>query len=193
MFLLPSESWYVKRTKSTGLGIFTKEKIHAGTVIGDYLGRVIKTADYDIGQDRLGLFLMYYTDTFSIYPDIQKPGIHLINHSCTPNCWIYIHRGHTLFFSLRDIAPDEELTISYLLSPKDETCNPCTHICACESTTCTGTMHLSKGKYDRWQVFQKAHKLGSRVAPCKEGKYLPELSHYPTQIPIDPIYASIIE
>ena len=105
MFLLPSESWYVKKTKSTGLGIFTKEKIRAGTVIGDYLCRVIKTADYDIGQDRLGLFLMYYTDTFSIDPDIQKPGIHLINHSCTPNCWIYIHRAHTLFFSHCYIAP----------------------------------------------------------------------------------------
>ena len=82
MFLLSPGSWYSKRTRTKGLGIFTKNRIQQGMVIGDYLGRVIKTADYDVDEDKNGLYLMYYTDDISIYPDLHKPDIHLINHSC---------------------------------------------------------------------------------------------------------------
>jgi len=154
MFLIKDDFWQVKRTKEKGLGIFAKKGIEAGTIIGDYLGKVIETARYDFNNDKDGLYLMYYTDEASIYPNLKKPGIHLLNHSCAPNCWIYTYQYHTLFFALRNIKPTEELTISYLLSPKGKSCNPCKHICKCNSKFCTGTMHLSKDKYKKWQKFQ---------------------------------------
>jgi len=190
MFLIANDHWAVKKTKNKGLGVFAKKKIEAGTPIADYLGKVIKTEEYDLEKDKKGLFLMYLTDVGSIYPDLGKPGPHLLNHSCSPNNWIYTHRGHTLFFALRDIKPGEELTISYLLSPKDETCKNCPHKCSCQSLNCTGTMHLSKDKYEKWQKFQEKQKK-TKISKYKFGKNLPKLKSYPKNIPINPIYTQI--
>lgn len=191
MFLLKDDYWQIKKTKEKGSGVFTQKKIKAGTVIGDYLGKVIKTADYDLASDKAGLYLMYYSNQASIYPDLKNPGIHLFNHSCTPNCWIYTYCGHTLFFALRNIEPGEELTISYLLSPKDETCKPCTHTCKCRSEFCTGTMHLSKDKYEKWQKFQNLEKKKTKRPKVVFGKNLPKLTFYPKIIPNNPIYSII--
>lgn len=191
MFLISEDSWRIKATYEKGLGVFAKKEIMAGTVIGDYLGKVIKTAQYNLDRDKYGLYLMYFSDEASIYPNLKKPGIHLLNHSCSPNCWIYTYRGHTLFFALRKIKPKEELTISYLLSPKDD-CNPCTHNCKCNSEFCTGTMHLSKIKYEKWQTFQNKKKK-TKVSKVVFGKNLPKLASYPKTIPNDPIYSAIIE
>ncbi len=191
MFLLKDDYWQIKKTKEKGYGVFVKKKIKAGTIIGDYLGKVIKTAEYDLYKDKEGIYLMYFTDQAAIYPDLKKPGIHLVNHSCAPNCWIYTYKGHTLFFALRNIEPKEELTISYLLSPKDEICNPCTHICKCGSKFCTGTWHLSKDKYERWQKFQNREKKKTKTAKFIFGKNLPKLASYPKINPNNPIYEKI--
>lgn len=187
MFLIKEDSWQIKEAKGKGLGVFTKKEIEAGTIIGDYLGKVIKTAEYDPDTEKEHFYLMYFTDQASIYPDLKKPGIHLLNHSCTPNCWIYIYHGHSLFFALRKINPGEELTISYLLSPKDD-CEPCTHICICKSKFCTGTMHLPKDKYHMWQKFQDAQKIKTKTSKVAFNKLLPKLKTYPKINPNNPIY-----
>lgn len=189
MFLLKDDSWEIKQTKKRGRGVFSKKEIKAGTVIGDYLGKVINIAEYDLNNDKKRLYLMYLSDQASIYPDLSKPGPHLLNHSCTPNCWMYIYRGHTLFFTLRKIDPGEELTISYLLSPDEETCKPCTHTCKCGSRYCSGTMHLSKDKYEMWQKFQNRERKKIKKVKIVFGKNLPKLAHYPKTVPINPIYA----
>ena len=136
---------------------------------------------------------MYYSDQASIYPNLKRPDIHLLNHSCRPNCWIYIYKGHTLFFALKKIKPGEELTISYLLSPNDGTCSPCTHICKCNSKHCTGTMHLPKDKYKKWQNFQNSQKRKTKRARVVFGKNLTKLSFYPKTIPSSPIYQSLLK
>lgn len=188
MFLISEDFWEVRETKEKGLGVFTRKEIKQGTVIGDYLGKVIKTEEYDLCKDSEGLYLMYLTDEASIYPNLEKPGIHTLNHSCKPNCWIYTHKGHTLFFALRDIKRGEELTISYLLSP-NEYCKPCSHICKCRSKVCTGTMHLSKEKYERWQEFQTKEKKKAGVVRFVFNKNLPRLKSYPKKIDSD--YAAV--
>ena len=190
MFLIKKDFWETKETGEKGLGVFAKKEIKAGTIIGDYIGKVIKTAEYNLENDKNGLFLMYFSDEASIYPDLKKPGIHLLNHSCAPNCFIYTYKGHTLFFALRKIEVGEELTISYLLSPDDD-CNPCTHKCLCGSKLCTGTMHLALDKYEKWQKFQEIQKKKTRRSKAEVGKNLPELNSYPKRIPNDPIYTII--
>jgi SET domain-containing protein len=190
MFLLKRDSWQIKPSKEKGLGVFAKKEIKAGTIIGDYLGKVIKTANYNLENDKKGLYLMYYSNKASIYPNLKKPGIHLLNHSCYPNCWIYTYRGHTLFFALRKIRAGEELTISYLLCPKED-CANCTHSCKCESSVCTGTMHLPKNKYQKWQKFQNIQANKTKTLKAVLGKNLPKLSSYPKSIPNNPIYSQL--
>lgn len=188
MFLLKDDFWQIKKTKEKGFGIFCKKEIKAGTIIGDYIGKVVKTADVDIEKDKQSLYLMYYHDQAVIYPNLQKVGIHLLNHSCTPNSWLYTFRGHSLVFTLRHIFAGEELTISYLLSPKDEFCNPCTHLCNCQSFMCKKTMHLSAEKYKTWRSFQEARAKYDKRGRIRYGKELQLLSKYPKTIPDDPIY-----
>ena len=186
MFLISKDYWEIKKAPKKGLGVFAKEEIKKGTVIGDYLGKVIKTAQYNLESDKKGLYLMYMTDQACIYPDLKKPGIHLFNHACQPNCWIHAYHGHTLFFALRNIKVDEELTISYLLSPKDD-CRICPHNCHCSSKNCTGTMHLTPAKYKMWQKFQNSQKK-TKIPQPVFGRNLPKLPRYPKTIALNPIY-----
>jgi len=189
MFLLSPAHWEVKKVKGKGLGVFVKKEIEKGTVIGDYLGRIIKIAEYDLKKDKKGLYLMFLNDEAAIYPDLKKPGTHLLNHSCEPNCWIYPYRGHTLFFALRKIEPGEELTISYLLPPKSKNENSCTHSCKCKSKSCTGTMHMTESKFKIWRDFQDKKEI--KTLNYTFGKNLLKLKKYPKKVPI--IFASRIE
>lgn len=189
MILLTQDYWEIKKTDKKGRGVFAKKDIPAGTVIGDYLGKVIKTAEEDIYEKDEALYLMYYHDRASIYPvDLKAPGIHLLNHSCTPTCWMYTYKGHTLYFALRHIFKGEEITISYLLSPLDETCNPCKDICYCNGLVCRGTMHLTDDKFDKWNEFNELEEKKSKKMRVTYGKVLPKLASYPKSIPDNPIY-----
>lgn len=189
MILLPQKSWGVKPTKTKGLGLFTKRVIKPGTIIGDYLGKVLRNRELDINIDPANFYLMYYHNNASIFPDLEIHGIHNINHSCTPNIALFIFQGHTLFFALRHIFPGEELTVSYMLSPQDEHCNPCPHICNCGSKVCKENMHLSKESYDLWQEFQKEMAKKDKRKRISYNSSLSKLTNYPKIISDNQVYS----
>ena len=188
MFLLPEEYWEIRQTPNRGKAVFAKRAITGGTVIGDYLGTVLRTAEADTSEKDALLYLMYYHDYASIFPDLRKPGVHLLNHSCTPNLWMYTFEGHTLFFALRHIFPGEELTISYLLSPKDAYCDPCTHQCICAGAFCTGTMHLSREEFTAWNRFHDVQMQATKKRRVAYNQPLAPLPIYPISLPDNPIY-----
>jgi hypothetical protein len=189
MILLPNDAWEVRTTAKKGRGVFATKDIAPGTIIGDYIGKVIKTAEEDTTEGDEGLYLMYYHDYASLYPeDINAPGIHLLNHSCTPNTWMYTYYGHTLFFALRHIFKGEEITVSYLLGPKEDCDEPCKHDCHCGSEFCTGTMHLSKERFEKWNAFNLHQMEQTKRKRIQYGKVLPKLDAYPKSIPDDPMY-----
>jgi len=183
MILIKENSWEVKNTKQKGRGIFSKKEIEKGTVIGDYLGIVIHPKDAVIDEENF--YLMYYHDFALISPDLKKPGVHLLNHSCNPNSFLYTYKGHTLAFALRKIEKNEEMTIPYLLSPKDEFCSPCMHVCKCADAKCSGTMHLSKETYTKWRLLNDQWAKKTRRQKVTYGKELPPLQSYPKLIPED--------
>lgn len=158
MFLINSDYYEVKKTHDRGRGVFCKKEIKAKTIIGEYTGTKVEIEKYDLEKDKDGLYLMFLDDKYAIYPDLKKEDIHLINHSCEPNCWILNTKGKVFFFALKNIKLGEELTISYLLPPKDEMCNPCPHDCKCGSKRCTGTMHQTVENFTKWQKFQESLK-----------------------------------
>ncbi len=155
MFFIDKDYYKIRKTKATGRGVYSKKDIKKNTIIGEYTGKKIKIEEYDLDKDKDGLYLMFLDNKYAIYPDLTKEDMHLINHACEPNCWIINYKKRVFFFALRHIKAGEEITISYLLPPKDITCSPCTHDCRCGSKKCTGTMHLSKIKFEKWQKFQK--------------------------------------
>lgn len=188
MILLGKSYWEVKTTKNKGKGLFAKKDILPGAVIGDYLGKVLRNREIDIPSEKEGFYLMYYHDRASIYPDLKKPGVHLFNHSCTPNCALFTYQGHILFFGLRHIFAGEELTVAYMLSPKEGFCEPCNHVCKCNSKFCTKSMHLSQEGYIKWRSFQDSQAKKTKRKRISYNKDLPPLSSYPRLIDDHPIY-----
>lgn len=188
MFLINNKYWKVKETRDRGRGIFATKDIKAGSVIGDYIGKVIKTAEEDIYEKDKNLYLMYYNDRASIYPDIKTSGIHLLNHSCSPNCWMYTYKGHTLFFAIRHIFSGEELTISYLLSPGDPDPKSNEFECMCGSNICNRSMLLSKERYKEWAAFTDAQAKKTKAKRITYGIDLKQLDLYPKNLPDNPIY-----
>lgn len=188
MLFLDQTFFEVRDTKEKGKGLFTKKALPPGQIIGDYTGTVIHPRDADLYEKGEHFYLMYYHDYAGIFPDLSKPDLYLLNHSCTPNCWMYTYKGHTLFFTLRHIFPGEELTISYLLSPKDRYDEPCNHLCRCESIFCTGSMHLSDERFKAWQKAYKEIAGRTKRERVRKGKELPLLTTYPKAISDHPVY-----
>lgn len=189
MFLIPESSWEIKEVEGMGRGVFAKQDIQPGTIIGDYIGKMLKPEDEEHVDNAGHFYLMYYHDRASIYPDLKKPGIYLFNHSCAPNCWMYVYKGHILFFALRHIFKGEQLTVSYLLSPLDKTCAPCTHLCKCDSPLCFQTMHMSEKRYDEWSEFEGSGRYkDTKRERVTYGKDLPLLKEYPKSIPDNGLY-----
>ncbi len=102
MILLPKNLYQIKKTKKKGRGVFARLPIPAGTIIGDYTGRLVTEKEAEELEKKYGnsCYSMDYNDNgISIFPlEVKAPGIHLLNHSCSPNCDTYFYYGHTLFF-----------------------------------------------------------------------------------------------
>ena len=64
-------------------------------------------------------------------------GAEYVNHSCDPNLYTWIFKGHILYMSARPIKRGEELTVDYHFS-KDIEEVPC----FCGSAKCRGTINL---------------------------------------------------
>ncbi|MEK9176042.1 MAG: SET domain-containing protein [Patescibacteria group bacterium] len=180
MILLPDEYWEIRNTKNKGRGAFAMKDIPKGTVIGDYIGKILRPEDAIVDEEQI--YLMYYHDHAVISPDLQKTGVHLLNHSCIPNCWLYTHKGHTLAFALRKILKGEELTIPYLLPPIDKFCDPCPHVCHCGNLNCSKTMHLSKERYKKWRKLNEKWANKTNRERVSFGKDLSLLSAYPKKV-----------
>ncbi|MDA1334583.1 MAG: SET domain-containing protein [bacterium] len=178
----------VKGTIKKGRGVFATSDIKAGTVIGDYLGTILPEKEDDLSR---GLYSMAWggDDDTIILANPDKNGIHLINHSCVPNTWMHPYNGRTVYFALRKIFKDEELTINYLIGEPDEDCKPCDDVCHCGDIFCHGTQHSSEylvdahEKYER-RIIKKQH-IPRRP---KSGTQLKKLSRYPKSISDDPVF-----
>lgn len=165
MFLIPKTDFKIKITEDRGKGAFALRKIEAGTIIGDYLGKLIKPSEEDAYEKKYGLYAFFYNFKATIFPDLKSTGVHLINHSCMSNCGFFPYQGHILYFALRTIFPGEELTVQYLLDAVTED-DKDYYLCHCHTPLCHGTMCNSNKSKDK-QVMS--------FILARQGKYLKKL------------------
>lgn len=184
MILLEKDYYSVKTTKKKGRGIFARKEIPAGTLIGDYTGRIIKDEEIDALErkyDNACYAMDYCNNGTSIFPlDIKAVGIHLLNHSCSPNCDTCFYYGHTLFFALRKIWPGEELTIDYSFDPDVK--EGLLHACFCGSHNCRGTMYASDNCLKQYGKFCREQTRGQKFKIQPAGTILEKLDNYPKEI-----------
>lgn len=180
MFLLPNSAVEIKQAAKKGRGVFSKKNIKAGTVIGDFLGKIISDKEANKLEKKFGFYVAYYVNNHSIFPDLKQKGVHLINHSCMPNCEIIPYQGHLIFFASRYIFAKEELTISYGIegpTTSEETNYPC----FCESLLCNGTMFIAKkNRKEIEELFERKLRIFSKI--IKTNTVLEKLSVYPNNI-----------
>jgi SET domain-containing protein len=177
MFLLDESFYEFRQTDQKGRGVFCRKAVSAGVIIGDYTGTIVS---YEEDDDSKGLYSMEYDDDLLILAQKDSLGIHLINHSCMPNCAIYPYADRGLFVTLRHIEVGEEFTVSYMIVPEwIETVYPCycgTPLCRGYMTT---TKHQSKAIDELSDL--ELHKYFPKV-PLKKGDILGPLPTYPKLI-----------
>ncbi|MCX6799692.1 MAG: SET domain-containing protein-lysine N-methyltransferase [Candidatus Falkowbacteria bacterium] len=190
MFLISKDSYKVKQTAKKGRGVFAQKEIKAGTIIGDYLGKIVDDCQLDEYENKFGFYAMEHTAKTFIFPDLSKDGIYLINHSCFPNMSTISIETHCVYFSLRKIFKGEEITADYRIDLPRE--GVISYPCLCDSEFCRGTMIVSQKKIKLINEFQK--KIKDKKADhidLKVGEELKVLDSYPDEIKdreIDDIY-----
>ena len=182
MILLAQDFYEIRTTEKKGSGIFALREIAPGTIIGDYLGRIIDDAEGErLGKELGACYDMDYDGHLSIFPlDIKAPGVHLINHSCSPNTNTYYYYGHTLFFALRRILPGEEITLDYGLDPDQEV--GFVYPCYCHSPLCRGTMYINPERLKQYGHFSFTETAGQVFEHLPVGAILEPLAEYPPEI-----------
>ncbi len=133
------EYFELRKSPIQGRGAFAIRRIRRGTRIIEYTGEHITSEEADARYDDANMkrhhTFLFILDEHTVV-DAARGGnaARFINHSCEPNCFSRVMRGHMLFFALRDIAPGEEITLDY--TPSQHPGRRCT----CGAAKCRGVM-----------------------------------------------------
>ena len=127
----------IKKSPINGKGCFATRRFAKGRKIAEYAGERITTKEAERRAARRRVLRICAVDRrWSLDGARGGNGTHYINHSCRPNCYMRITRGHILFMALRDILPGEEITLDY-----ETTLHPDTKKCRCNAEGCRGTIN----------------------------------------------------
>lgn len=186
MFLIPENYWKVQKTSLKGRGVFAQKDIDPGRVIGDYQGQIVNINKSSLKEKN---YLMHSNDHSAILPPINSVGIHLINHSCAPNCGIYMYQSHALYFALRRIFKGEELTVCYLNGAPDTKDLAYEAVCHCGAPVCRGTTYNSEFLNNKMDEFYKhIEGIYFEKTPGRIGDFIKSLATYPLEIPDYPVF-----
>jgi uncharacterized protein len=120
-------------------GVYALERIPAGHKVIEYTGeRISRRETQRRGQGSV-TYLFTLDSYWTIDGAVGGSGAEIINHSCDPNLYSWIYRGHILYMSKRMIRPGEELTIDYLFSDKIDRVR-----CRCGARSCRGTINVKQ-------------------------------------------------
>jgi SET domain-containing protein len=127
----------IGRSKIHRWGVFADEPIPPGRKVIEYTGERISRRETKRRAERPLNYLFTLNSYWTVDGAVGGSGAEFINHSCDPNLYAKIVKGHILYMSKRAIAPGEELTVDYHFD-KDVERVPCT----CGSPKCRGTINV---------------------------------------------------
>lgn len=152
-------SWISPKTEKRGSeiegrGLFAREAIPRGEIVAVKGGRIYDRAGWAKVAAELSPAEIQIGDDHFIGP-ADASGVEAnmlrLNHSCEPNCGV---RGEITFVTMRDVAPEEELTIDYAMIDGD----PEIHMkCRCGSGRCRGSVSGADWALPRLQEEYRGH------------------------------------
>ncbi len=121
-------------------GVFAGERIPARRKVIEYTGERISRREIRRRSiTREHVYLFEIDNYWCIDGAVGGSGAEIINHSCDPNLYSAVFRGHVIYMSRRLILPGEELTVDYRFGPEMERTS-----CICRSPRCRGTINVLK-------------------------------------------------
>lgn len=124
----------IRQSDTQGRGLFAQEPIAKGETVSVRNGHIVRR-DIEPEITKPDSYWGYpISDEFVLAPlnaEEVEDIMMFLNHSCAPNIGIL---GQILFVAMRDIEPDEELTIDYAMFGADSVPMQC----ACRSVDCRG-------------------------------------------------------
>ena len=118
-------------------GVYAAERIPARRKVIEYTGERISRRETKRRGEGLVTYLFTLDKYWTIDGAVGGSGAEIINHSCEPNLYASILKGHILYISRRVILPDEELTIDYRFDYDADRVR-----CRCGARSCRGTINL---------------------------------------------------
>lgn len=131
-----------------GTGVFAKRPIPRGTRIIEYAGQRFPKAELldaaELGERNLTYVLNLDEDT-AIDGAVQGNDARFVNHSCEPNCEIYVFDDIPYLYAMQEIPAGAELTFDYKLQSArshriSRALSRELFPCHCGSTGCRGTL-----------------------------------------------------
>ena len=126
----------IQESTIQGRGCFAVAHFKGRRKIAEYTGQKIKNAEANRRANRRRLRICAINERWSLDGSRGGNGTHYINHSCEPNAFMKVLKGHVLFIALRDILPGEEITIDY-----ESTLHSNKKRCTCGAPSCRGTIN----------------------------------------------------
>jgi hypothetical protein len=126
----------VRPSPIEGRGLFARRAIRRGEIVAVKGGHVLTGAQWAAFEPVLGPAEIQVAENLFIAPVTpaeRDNSMLYTNHSCDPNLAI---QGQIVLVAMRDIAPDEELTIDWATTDDGD------HVleCRCGSPRCRGTV-----------------------------------------------------
>ena len=127
----------IRESKIHRRGVYALEPIPARRKVIEYTGeRISRKETKKRGTGSL-TYLFTLDDYWTLDGAYGGSGAEIINHSCDPNLYSCILKGHILYMSKRAIRRGEELTVDYRFSDKIDDVP-----CRCGSRKCRGVINL---------------------------------------------------
>lgn len=125
---------YVARSRIEGRGCFTAKAIPRRRRVGELVGERISHAEARRRmRGRRHIRISDVDERTAIDLNRRGDATAYINHSCDPNVFLRVQRGHPLLFALRSIDAGEELLLDYGDSHHDGKLP-----CRCGAARCRG-------------------------------------------------------
>ena len=126
----------VRASAIDGRGAFAAEAIPARRKIGEIRGEAISVSEaWRRARGTARIMIVEVSERRAIDASGSADPLRFTNHSCAPSAVLRIRQGRVEVYSMRDIAPGEELTVSY-----GESHHQGRMACRCGAPRCSGRL-----------------------------------------------------
>src|SRR5215475_8229094 len=108
----------IRESKIHHRGVFALDRIPQNRKVIEYTGERISRRETKRRGSGRHTYLFTLDDYWTLDGAVGGSGAEIINHSCDANLRSSIVKGHILYFSRREIQPNEELSVDYRFSDK---------------------------------------------------------------------------